>query len=588
MFFKNLKKISSQSSKKSIIILSLLILISMIIETLSIGLIIPAIAFITQDDFFEKYQFLVNIFSNFSIISFETTSTSLSPKKINFIIFTLTIIVFIYFLKAIILSLINLFQIRFNKSLKLKISVKLFNIYLFQPYTFFLSRNTSVLLRNIDECNRVVNALQSLIILITEIFVLIGISTLLFFFTTFSSLFVMIFFLIAIIIFYYSTKGFLLKWGKERHQLIYFNIKQLQQGFQGIKDVKILGKQSFFVKEFYQNKKFYYSKLYKTEFIKALPKLWLEFLIISTLISLFLILLMKNQDLKSISFSLGVIAATALRILPSVNRIINSLQILKNDFPSIETINKELDLPIEKHENSLKKFNYKDNKIVLKDIDFTYPNETKTSLKAINLTINKNETVGIIGESGSGKSTLLDIILGLLPIKNKNIVIFGNDLKHSTESWQKEIGYVPQNIYLIDDTIEKNIALGLEVSKINQLNLTNSIQQSQLKNFIQKQENGLKTVIGERGSRISGGEKQRIGIARALYRNPSVLVFDEATSSLDLNNEAEITNTIRNLKGKKTIIIVSHRMSTVKNCDKIFRMENGKLTLEKKTFNEKN
>ena len=153
------------------------------------------------------------------------------------------------------------------------------------------------------------------------------------------------------------------------------------------------------------------------------------------------------------------------------------------------------------------------------------------------MTINKGETIGIIGESGSGKSTLLDIILGLLPTKSENISIFGNNLKDSSGSWQREIGYVPQNIYLIDDTIEKNIALGLAVSKINQENLLNSIQQSQLKNFIQTLDNGLKTVVGERGSRISGGEKQRIGIARALYRNPSVLVLDEATSSPDLNNE---------------------------------------------------
>ncbi len=560
----------------------------MVIETLSIGLIIPAIAFITEDDFFEKYYFIVNFLSNFSIISFETTSTSLSAKKINFIISSLTIILFVYFLKAVILSLINLFQIRFTKLLELNISVKLFNIYLSQPYTFFLNRNTSVLLRNIDECNTAANAIQSLIILVTEIFVLIGISILLFIFTTFSSLFVVVFFLLAIVIFYYSTKGYLLKWGKDRHQLVYFIIKQLQQGFQGIKDVKILGRQSFFLKEFKLNKRFYYSKLFKSEFIKSLPKLWLEFLIISALISLILILLIKNEDLNSISFSIGVIAATAFRILPSVNRIINSLQSLKNDFSAIENINKELELPIKNNLDSSNKFNYIDNRIVLKNVNFTYPNETKTSLKGVNLTINKGETIGIIGESGSGKSTLLDIILGLLPTKSENISIFGNNLKDSSESWQREIGYVPQNIYLIDDTIEKNIALGIEVSKINQENLFNSIQQSQLKNFIQKLENGLKTVVGERGSRISGGEKQRIGIARALYRNPSVLVLDEATSSLDLNNEAEITKTISNLKGKKTIIIVSHRISTVRNCDKIFRMENGILILEKKTTNEKN
>lgn len=579
MILNKIKKISSYTSKRSIIYLIVAIFFAMIIETLSVGLIIPAIAFITDDDFYTKYSHVVTFFINLFPFDLEINN-QIKDTKVILIIPGLIFLLVIYFFKAVLLSFINLYQIKFTKKLEFNLSNELFKTYLYQPYTFHLNRNSSILLRNIDECNTLASAIYSWIILASEVLVLLGISVLLLIFATTSALFAVIFIFFSITFFYLLTKNNLLEWGKERHHLMYLVIKQLQQGFQGIKDIKILGRQNFFLNEFKLNKLKYYSKLYKSEFIKSLPKLWLEFMIISVLIGITLLLLFQNTELNKILFSIGVFSAAAFRILPSINRIINCLQTIRNNLSSINNIVKEISLKKNMVEfPNIKKFNYKSDEINIKNLSYSYPNTMKTSLNSINMTIKKGETVGIIGQSGSGKSTLLDIILGLLPLeKDENISIFGNKLNTSAQSWQKEIGYVSQNIYLTDDTIKKNIALGIEDNLINKEKLFKSIELSQLEDFINKLENGVNSVVGERGGKISGGEKQRIGIARALYKSPSVLVLDEATSSLDLKNEELIIETINSLKRKKTIIIVSHRPSTVKICDTVYKMENGKIT----------
>ena len=578
MNFEKIKQLLSYTSKKSLIFLFIAILLAMVIETLSIGLIIPAIAFITDDEFYTKYFYIIKFIEGLFPFGSEN-----KQAKTTFIIPGLIFLLIVYFFKAILLSFINLYQIKFTKKLELNISNQLFRIYLHQPYTFHLNRNSSMLLRNIDECNTLANSIFSFIILISEILVLVGLSVLLLMFTSTSAIFAIIFIFFSISFFYFLTKDNLLKWGKDRHHLMYLVVKQLQQGFQGIKDIKILGRQSFFAKEFKNNKTEYYSKLYKSEFIKSLPRLWLEFMIISVLIGITLLLLVQNSSLNEIIFSLGVFAAAAFRILPSINRIINCLQSIRNNLPAISNVYNEMSLKKNVIEQrTTKKFDFITDEIIVNDLNYTYPNTQKTSLNSISLNIKKGETTGIIGQSGSGKSTLLDIVLGLLPLKNQSINVFGNELKGELcASWQKEIGYVSQNIYLTDDTIKKNIALGIDERQIDHEKLKKSIKLSQLDHFIKNKERGVDSMVGERGEKISGGEKQRIGIARALYNNPTVLVFDEATSALDLETEKEITKTISSLKGKKTIIIVSHRPSTVEICDRIYEMNQGNLRIKK-------
>ena len=391
MILNKIKKISSYTSKRSIIYLIVAIFFAMIIETLSVGLIIPAIAFITDDDFYTKYSHVVTFFINLFPFDLEINN-QIKDTKVNLIIPGLIFLLVIYFFKAVLLSFINLYQIKFTKKLEFNLSNELFKTYLYQPYTFHLNRNSSILLRNIDECNTLANAIYSWIILASEVLVLLGISVLLLIFATTSALFAVIFIFFSITFFYLLTKNNLLEWGKERHHLMYLVIKQLQQGFQGIKDIKILGRQNFFLNEFKSNKLKYYSKLYKSEFIKSLPKLWLEFMIISVLIGITLLLLFQNTELNKILFSIGVFSAAAFRILPSINRIINCLQTIRNNLSSINNIVKEISLKKNIVEfPNIKKFNYKSDEINIKNLSYSYPNTMKTSLNSINMTIKKGK-----------------------------------------------------------------------------------------------------------------------------------------------------------------------------------------------------
>ena len=389
MFFQKLINLTTFTDKKSIFKLSLIIIFAMIIETLSIGLIIPAISFIVEDNFFEKFGSIFNFIKDISFIELEFNNQP--SGNVNFIIIGLLFLLFVYFLKAIILSFINYYQIKFIKKLELKWSKKLFNIYINQPYTFHLGKNSSVLLRNIDECNTLANSFHALIILISEILILTGIIILLFIFTTISAIFSSVFIIISVFLFYISTKDHLFKWGEERHKLMYQVLKQIQQGLQGIKDIKILGRESFFVNQYGESKREFYSKLFKSEFIKSLPKLWLEFLILFTLVSITLILIYQDTNLNKIYFSLGVLAAAAFRILPSINKIINCLQSLKNNFASIENLQIELDRKFSKKEKNVRKFDFKNEYLEIKNLYYKYPNSERNILRNINLKIKKGK-----------------------------------------------------------------------------------------------------------------------------------------------------------------------------------------------------
>ena len=311
----------------------------------------------------------------------------------------------------------------------------------------------------------------------------------------------------------------------------------------------------------------------------------MEFVAILLLTLIVLTLLILEIGNESLFIILGVYAATAFRLLPSVNKIIMSFQRLRFVLPSVKIIHSEitsfqnvLKSPKEKvstNEKSLKFLKH----ISINKLDFSYSKEKKI-LDNIDLLINKNESIGIIGESGSGKSTLIDLIMGLLTPNKGSISVDGINIDKDYSKWHSIIGYVPQDIYLLDDTIRKNIALGLNDEKIDENQVKFSLQAAQLDNLVNSLPEGLDTIVGERGVRLSGGQRQRIGIARALYTNPDIIILDEATSSLDFETEKNIMISITKLKGIKTLIIVSHRMSTIQDCDKIYEIHNNSLRLK--------
>jgi ABC-type multidrug transport system fused ATPase/permease subunit len=290
----------------------------------------------------------------------------------------------------------------------------------------------------------------------------------------------------------------------------------------------------------------------------------------------------RESNVDEIVIVLGLFTAAAFRLMPSVNRVLSAFQNLRFALPAINNLYGEF-TRITEHANKRNThaeiLNF-DNEIKLKNISFNYPGNETSVLKNMNITINKGATIGFIGTTGAGKSTLVDTILGLLTPTDGEILIDDINIQDNLRGWQNHIGYVPQHIYITDDTIRRNIAFGLSNEKINDDSIWESIRSSQLEEFINELPDGLDTILGEQGVRLSGGQRQRIGIARSLYHSPDILVLDEATSSLDTATERDVMDTIKGLHGQKTIIIVAHRLSTVEDCDWLYRLEKGRVVDE--------
>ncbi|MDA9364737.1 ABC transporter ATP-binding protein/permease, partial [Flavobacteriaceae bacterium] len=383
------------------------------------------------------------------------------------------------------------------------------------------------------------------------------------------------------IFFFQFTKRKLVEWGKLRQDLDSRISKISLEGFGGIKDILILGKRSYFTNQYSQDNFLKARVASNQNTVSQIPRFYLEFISILGLISFIVMLLWQQKAIISIIAILGVFVAATFRMIPSLNKVIAALQTLKFYRSSLDVIHTEimgvLDIKNEiKKSNDVWNFN---STIELKNIHFSYGENN--ILEEIDLTIYKGQTIGIIGESGSGKSTLVDLIIGLHLPTSGEIFIDGISGFQMQQIWRSKIGYISQTIFLTDDTIANNIAFGVEKKCINFDLINELLKQVQLDKFVNNLENGLDTRVGERGVQLSGGQRQRIGIARALYNNPEILILDEATSSLDTFTETQVLNSIKNLKGEKTILMIAHRLTTLVDCDMIYEVKNNKLDLTK-------
>jgi len=318
--------------------------------------------------------------------------------------------------------------------------------------------------------------------------------------------------------------------------------------------------------------------------VQAIPRLWLEVMAMAGLAGLVAIMLATGKDIDRIIPTIGLFAATSFKVLPSINKLVNSRQTLKVSRSTIETIHHDLALPIKMHlVNQHSMFQFEN--VVVDQLDFKYEQSENLVLSNINIKILSGEAVGFVGQSGSGKSTLIDIMLGLLEPQSGSVLINDQTIKNVKQSWQKQIGYIPQTIFLMDDSLRRNIAIGIADGEIDEAAIQDALKSAQIEDFVASLPEGLDTVVGERGVRLSGGQRQRIGIARALYHRPSVLVLDEATSSLDTETEKGVMQAVQALQGDKTVIIVAHRLSTVEYCDRLYRLDAGRI-VDEGTFDE--
>tara|TARA_B100001057_G_scaffold499186_1_gene608900 strand:- start:9769 stop:11517 length:1749 start_codon:yes stop_codon:yes gene_type:complete len=562
--------------KKSLLKILLLLLVGMILEIFGLGVIVPLLSSILDPEFL---NFLRNITET------DNFFTNLSNNEI--IYFFLFIIIIIYIIKTFFLLLITYRQNSFITKFAAELTVDLYNLYVNQPYSFHLVKNSATLIKNIQtEITLFRSYCMSFLTLIVESCLLISIIGTLIYLEPIGAISVSIFFITFSYITFSFTKKKLKNWGMIREKLDEKINHNIFEGIGGIKDLLILGRTNFFKKRLYSNSFTMAEIRTKHLTLNQIPRYSLELISVFGLVFFISTMLFFEKDINNIMITLGVFVAAIFRMIPSFNKVISAMQNMKFMASAIEVIYNEFNQlsknKYSKKNNSVIK-NFK-SKIEIKNLKFKYSGKKKYILNDLNLTIPRGEFIGIIGSSGSGKSTLVDLFMGLLTPSKGEIIYDKINIKEDIFSWQKKIGYVPQNIFLIDDSIKNNIAFGIEANEIDESKLNNAIEKSQLKSFIDSLEIGYETKVGERGTQISGGQLQRIGIARALYNNPEILILDESTASLDTSTENGIMNSITKLKGDKTILMISHRFSSLKNCDKIYEIKEGKILSEINKF----
>ena len=568
--FKKLKIILSKKQLIYFYFFIFLSFVSMILETIGVGLIIPFMQVFVTDGLNEYVVKFLNIFGVYP------------TSKYDLIFILILILALVYTFKASFLTYVSYIQTKVLVGMRVSLSNRLYNIYLNKPYSFHLNNNSSKLIRNINEIDLVVHVLKSSILLVTETVVFLGVSAFIIFYEPMGSLIVILFLGTFGYLFYYNIQRKVKKWGRTRQVHAGLSLKYLQEGFKSIKDIKILQRSNELINVFTTNNKLVNTSVFKNTFLDSLPKLWLEWLVVLSFILLILLMLFQGQELLYIIPLLGLFAAAAFRLMPSLTRIMNSIQVILYNRAAVDSVFKEF--AQESFQNNINKISTKkillNKEIALKNVNFKYSDSGPLILRDINLNIKSGSAIGLIGESGIGKTTLINIILGLMQPTNGNIYVDGINIFENIKSWQSQIGYVPQNIYLSDDTIKKNIAFALPEEEIDTIAVNKAVMNAKLDSLVNNLSNGLDTKVGEFGNRISGGQRQRIGIARALYTDPKVFILDECTNSLDLETEKQIINEVNFLKGKKTIIMIAHRLSTLENCDYIYKLDNEGLKIE--------
>ena len=501
----------------------------------------------------------------------------------------------IFIFKNLYLFLLLFFQNKLMMQLRLSTANKIFKYYINSPYLNHFKINPATYVRTIEaDIGNSFTVIGCYLALFRELLILISVFLLLVFTDIFISFISLMILVLPVLIFYFYYRKKLKEKGQTLVEKLGERIKITNQSLGAIKETKILNKENFFLDKFFKTNQIVEKISFFSSIISATPRIFLEVSALVAITSICAILIMFGRPVDAILPMISLLAISAVRFIPALNIITSSLTTIRIRKYSInlvvDLIKKSNLLPKKKELEGVYKKDFGKNEIFsnnikLKNISFNYETNKKVAVNNINIEIAKGKSVGLIGKSGSGKSTLVDIIIGLLEPSTGEILIDDNNIGTKKISWQKQLGYVPQEVYLLDDTIRNNITFGIEKEKIDEKLLSDVIEKSQLKNLINSLPEKLNTLIGDRGARLSGGEKQRIGIARALYNKPKVIVFDEATSALDIYNENKILKEIYENKKDKTLIIISHRNNTVKYCDLIYVMEDGKV-IDNGTFDQ--
>ena len=561
--------------------LAVMILIGGILETLSVSMMVPLVQTIMEPEKILQNHYVVRIM--------EFLHIRISSGR-ELIMLILGSMITLFIVKNLYLLLQTYVQNTFVTRNRNRMISRVMREFLNRPYEEYLGADIPTVFRLTD--SDIPNAFQLILVMIqmvTEIVVAVSICVVLVVESPSMTIFCGATFLGMTLIITKVLKPRLNEIGR-RNQTIQSRIAKWRiQSIYGLKDVKVLHREEFFVRNYYESGAIGANVARNYAVMNNTPRLLIETVFIVAVLSFIMIYMTRGGDISALFQQLTTFAVAAVRVMPATNRINTYLSEIAYTQPCLdylyENLTESMKLDVNGSVTGLDGAETEDkpsleltDKIVLDHISFTYPNTDKPIFTDAHMEVKKGQSVGIMGPSGAGKSTIVDILLGLLHVQAGTITCDGKNIFDNYASWLGHIGYIPQSIYLIDESIRDNIAFGIDADKIDDRRIWEVLEEAQLKEFVEELPEGLETTIGDRGVRISGGQRQRLGIARALYHDPEILVFDEATSALDGDTEQAVMEAVNSFHGRKTMVIIAHRLNTIAKCDVIYKVENGKIT----------
>ena len=573
-----LNYIFDRKQKIQLGILGIMIFVGGLLETLGVGAMIPVVTALltpeTLKEYVDKYPILQKICDLLGIQSVGQMTTAL-----------LLALMAIYVIKNLYLVYLVYRQNTFITQSRNQMISRVMGEFLNRPYEQYLGADIPTVFRITDsDIPQTFSLMLAMLQLASEVVVSGLIFIVLLCTDIFMTLFIMVLFGVMTLVIVKIFKPKLNKIGAKNQAIQSRIAKWRIQAIYGLKDVKVLNREEFFVRNYYETGKVGANVGRTYAVMNNIPRLLIETVFIVGVLTFIIIYMKGGGNVASMVSTLAAFGVAAMRVLPSVNRINTYITEISYNQPSLDFVYQNLQegmktdamLAQRRAYSQKEKLELRD-KIELNHISFHYPDSDKNIFTDAHMEVPKGKSVGIMGTSGAGKSTIVDILLGLLHAQEGEITCDGVDIFKNYESWLAQIGYIPQSIYLIDESIRDNIAFGIDADKIDEKRIWEVLEEAQLKEFVEELPNGLDTTIGDRGVRLSGGQRQRIGIARALYHDPEILVFDEATSALDNDTEAAVMDAVNSFRGKKTMIIIAHRLNTIEKCDIIYKVEEGKL-----------
>lgn len=550
--------------------LGVLILFNTILEVATVGMILPFIALLNDPTLIETHGKIQAIYN---LLGLHSRTTFLTLIGVFLLVLVICKNIYLYWLTRL--------QAGFGAFEAARVAEKLFSGYLAAPFQTHLNRNSANMITTADYSVDAVfsQVLLYVIVFVTEASVILAL--ILFMLFTEPKLTLVLGLVLggsAMLLSMYLRRE-LVELGKIGIQLRVARLQCLQQALTSIKEVKVLGREQFFLENFRNLRQKHASNQARASTVSQLPRQVIEVVVVGGLLLVIVMILLDGRATADMVAVLGLFAMAAFRIMPALNRMVNAYNTIKNSQAAVDEVWTDLadqDLsasptPTERQPIAFAR------ELQLRDVSFSYEGSSSRVLEDISLSIRPGESIGFVGPSGAGKSTLVDIVLGLLVPQHGHVEIDGIDITAHPKRWRHLFGYVPQSISLIDDSLRNNVAFGIEADRIEDARVWHALKLARLDDFCRSLPNGLDTMLGERGQRLSGGQRQRVGIARALYHDPQILVLDEATSALDSESERDITDAIDAMRGTKTVLIIAHRLSTVKRCDRLVLLRKGKI-----------